>query len=76
MAKDWISRAIRREGRVHRYLHRLYGSKAFTRNGHIKVAYINRAIEHVKKSRLPEREKRSLLSALYLAKRLKHMRKR
>lgn len=71
--KRWIQKAIKRKGRVHKYLERLYGKKAFTRDGDIKMEYINKAINHVKRSKLSKEEKRSLLSALYLAKRLKRM---
>ncbi len=69
----WIQKAVRRKGRVHRYLMRLYGKKAFTKNGDIKMKYLNMAIRHVKHARMPKERRRSLLSALYLAKRLKHM---
>jgi TPP-dependent indolepyruvate ferredoxin oxidoreductase alpha subunit len=75
MAKDdWIQKAIKRKGRAKRYLMRLYGRKAFTKDGDIKVEYINKAIRHVKR-KYPKgsEERKSLLSALYLAKRLKRM---
>ena len=39
MAERWIQRAIKREGRVRRYLKRVYGNKAFTRKGQIKYKY-------------------------------------
>jgi len=70
----WIQRAVKRKGRVHRYLERLYGRKAFTRDGDIKTEYLMKAIRHVKKT-YPKgsEERKSLLSALYLAKRLKRM---
>ncbi len=72
----WIQKAIKRKGRAHRYLERLYGRKAFTSDGDIKIEYINKAIRHVKRT-YPKgsEERRSLLSSLYLAKRLKRMRK-
>ena len=79
MTKDdeWIQKAIKRKGRVHRYLMRLYGKRAFTKDGDIKTEYINKAIRHVKKTYPKGSEKRkSLLSALYLARRLKRMHKR
>ncbi len=78
MAKDeWIQKAIKRKGRAHRYLARLYGRKAFTKDGDIKIEYLNKAILHVKRT-YPKgsEERKSLLSALYLAKRLKRMHKR
>ncbi|MQL56425.1 capsid protein VP2 [Acidianus ambivalens] len=71
----WIQKAIKRKGRVHKYLERLYGKRAFTKDGDIKVEYLNKAIKHVKRAKLSKEEKRSLLSALYLAKRLKRMHK-
>jgi len=74
MVARWIQRAVKRKGRVHRYLERLYGRKAFTRDGDIKTEYLMKAIRHVKKT-YPKgsEERKSLLSALYLAKRLKRM---
>ncbi len=79
IAKDdrWIQKAIKRKGRAHRYLLRLYGKKAFTKDGDIKMEYLNKAIRHVKKT-YPKgsEERKSLLSMLYLAKRLKRMHKK
>jgi len=78
MAKDdWIQRAIKRKGRAKKYLIRLYGKRAFTRDGDIKIEYLMKAIRHVKRT-YPKgsEERKSLLSALYLAKRLKHMHKK
>jgi hypothetical protein len=74
--KKWIQKAVRHKGRVHRYLERVYGKRAFKENGDIKAKYLVMAIRHVKRAKMSEHEKRSLLSALYLAKRLKRMRKR
>jgi hypothetical protein len=73
---DWIQKAIKRKGRAHRYLARLYGRKAFTHDGDIKMEYLMKAIRHVKRT-YPKgsEERKSLLSALYLAKRLKRMHK-
>ncbi|ARM76390.1 capsid protein VP2 [Acidianus manzaensis] len=73
--KRWIQRAVKHKGRVHKYLERLYGKRAFTEDGDIKTKYLDMAIRHVKRSKMDEERKRSLLSALYLAKRLKRMRK-
>ncbi len=79
MAKEdeWIQKAIKRKGRAHRYLLRLYGKKAFDSKGDIKMEYLMKAIQHVKKT-YPKgsEERKSLLSMLYLAKRLKRMHKR
>ncbi len=73
MASDdeWIQKAIKRKGRAHRYLFRLYGRKAFTHDGDIKVEYLMKAIRHVKRT-YPKgsEERKSLLSMLYLANRL------
>lgn len=66
----WIQEAIKRPGRVHRYLARVYGKKAFDKRGRIKYKYLDMAIKRVKnmpKSRRPK----GLLQALYLAKMLK-----
>ncbi|ACZ35787.1 VP2-like protein [Betafusellovirus yellowstonense] len=72
----WIQRAVKRKGRSHRYLERLYGKRAFTKDGDIKVEYIDKAIRHVKRNYSKgSEERRSLLSALYLAKRLKRLKK-
>ena len=79
MAKEdeWIQKAIKRKGRAHRYLMRLYGKKAFKKNGDIKMEYLMKAIRHVKRTYPKGSEKRkSLLSALYLAKRLIRMHKK
>jgi len=69
----WIRRAIKRPGRIRRYLRLRYGSKAFKRDGTIKVEYINRAIKSLGKTTRGSR-KHSLKMALILAKRLKRMR--
>jgi iron-sulfur cluster repair protein YtfE (RIC family) len=71
---EWIQKAIKRKGRAHRYLLRLYGRRAFTHDGDIKTEYLNKAIRHVKRVyHKGSEERKSLLSALYLAKRLKRM---
>ena len=79
MAKEdkWIQRAIKRKGRAKKYLMRLYGKKAFKRDGDIKTEYLMKAIRHVKRT-YPKgsEERKSLLSSLYLAKRLKRMHKK
>ena len=61
--KYWIQEAIKRPGRVRKYLKRKYGKKAFTKDGDIKVSYIRKAL---KTARDP-----SLKAALRLAIRLK-----
>jgi hypothetical protein len=63
----WIQRAVKRPGRVKRYMKRRYGKKAFTKTGEIKMSYLRRAAKETKN--------RSLRSALLLAIRLKRMRR-
>jgi hypothetical protein len=55
---------------VRRYLKRKYGNKAFTKDGIIKVKYIEAAIRELKQ-RPPSKRPEGMLSALYLALRLK-----
>ena len=62
----WIQRAIKRPGRVRKYMMRKYGKKAFTKSGEIKTSYLRRAAK--------ETNNRSLKSALLLSMRLKKMR--
>ena len=69
----WIQRAVKRPGRVKRYLKRLYGEKAFTKSGEIKHSYILKAIKHVKEKVRDKKRRRSLLSALHLARRFETM---
>jgi len=66
----FIQVAVKRPGRVRRYLRRKYGKRAFTKRGTIKVEYLNRAIASLKRR---SRRPKGLLNALYLAKRLKRM---
>jgi len=63
----WIQKAVKRPGRVKRYMKRKYGKKAFTKSGEIKMSYLRKAAKETKN--------RSLRSALLLAIRLKRMRK-
>ena len=72
--KRWIQKAIRKPGRVKRYLARKYGRKAFTKNGEVKQVYIYKAIRDLKKKPRSKRPK-GLLSALQLAKRLELMKR-
>jgi len=73
MAK-WIQKGVKREGRVRDYLRRVYGAKAFTKRGTIKTEYLNKAIRRIKTKPTPNEA--SLLSAVYLAKRLKKIRRK
>lgn len=67
MSKNYYIRtAIRRPGRVHKYLMREFGNKAFDNKGKIKSTYLNKAIRIVKKE-----NDLSLERALKLAKTLK-----
>ena len=67
--KRWIQKAIKRPGRVKRYLKRKYGNKAFTKSGEIKQSYLLKAIAELKR-RPPSKRPPGLLQALILAKRL------
>ena len=71
----WIQRAIEHPGRCRRYLKRLYGDEAFTKDGHIKITYVDKAIKHVKENVKDKERRRSLLSMLNLCKRLIKMRR-
>ncbi len=64
MAKKdkWIQKAIKRKGRAHRYLMRLYGRKAFTKDGDIKMEYIYKAIRLMKKTLYPYSSAQTLKS--------------
>ena len=68
--RKWLQKAIKREGRVRRYLRRVYGSKAFTRKGTIKVEYLNKAERRAEKT-----GNLSLERAIILAKRLRKMKR-
>lgn len=73
MAKDkkFLQKAIKRPGRVTRYVKREYGDKAFTDKGDIKVHYLDMAENKARKA-----GDTSLERAIILAKRLKKMPKR
>lgn len=74
-SKNWIQKAIKRPGRVRRYLKRKYGDKAFTKTGEIKQQYLYKAKKDLQNSKMPKEKKRSLISAINLAIRLEKMRK-
>ncbi|MCY0851038.1 capsid protein VP2 [Sulfuracidifex metallicus] len=67
--KNWLQGAIKRKGRVRKYLEKEYGSKAFTEKGDIKISYLNKALKKAKRE-----GDESLERAIILAKRLKKMR--
>lgn len=72
MSKDrWIQDAIERPGRVRRYLKRLYGDKAFTKDGKIKLSYLRKA-----KKRAERSGNRSLVQAINMAFTLRKIRKK
>ncbi len=75
----WIQKAIKRPGRIKRYMMHKYGKKAFRKNGEIKDQYIRKEIQRLKKirekrERFTKREL-SLYRALLLAYRLERMHK-
>ena len=72
--KYWIQKAIKRPGRIKRFLKRLYGNKAFTKSGEIKHSYLLKAKKYVKQKYTGKRRK-SLLSAINLAITLEKMKK-
>ena len=74
MGRKWLHKAIRRPGRVKRYLARKYGRKAFTKDGEVKQEYVHKAIRDLKMRPRRKRPK-GLLSALQLAKRMERFRK-
>ena len=77
MTDKWIQHAVKRPGRVHRYIAREYGEDCFDEDGDIKMSCLNEAIQDLKEE-CEERETEeclSLLRALELAKRLKEMHK-
>jgi len=62
----WIQSAVKKPGRTHAYLQRIYGSRAFNGDGTIKVEYLDKAIRRAKRE-----GNTSLERALNLAKNLK-----
>lgn len=62
----WIQEAIKRPGRVRRYLKRVYGSKAFRPDGEIKKEYLQKALKRAERT-----GNKSLAAAIRLAFRLK-----
>ena len=74
MVDYWLQNAIKREERVRNYLRRVYGKKAFHKDGTIKMKYLDKAIRRVEYGK--GRNKENLLDALRLAKRLKRMRRK
>lgn len=72
--RRWLQKAIKRPGRVKRYLMRIYGPRAFTYSGEVKQKYVYMAIRRLKRMP-PSKRPPGLLNALQLAKRLERMKK-
>ena len=72
MAKKWIQKVVRHEGRVKAYMLKRYGTQAFNKDGTLKITYLRKAKSEVVK----KTNNRSLISALTLAIRLKSMKRR
>jgi hypothetical protein len=72
---DWLSKAIKRPGRVHLYIMREYGEDCFDENGDIKMSCLDEAIEDVRARCQEHRTEEcvSLLRALELARTFKKM---
>ena len=66
--KNFIQNSIKRPGRVHSYLERVYGSRAFNWDGTIKMSYLSMAEKRAKAE-----GNRSLVDALNEAKTLKRL---
>ena len=66
--KKWIQKSNLKKDRVKKYIERKYGNKAFTKDGNIKITYLNKAIK--------ECNNKSLKRALILAKTLKKIKRR
>ena len=49
MSDRWIQRSIKHKGRVRSYVHRLYGSRAFTIRGTIRPQYLALAERRAKR---------------------------
>lgn len=49
-SNTWIQKAIKKPGRVRTYVKRLYGNKAFTKSGTIKLEYLKKAKAHAEKT--------------------------
>jgi len=77
MTDKWIQHAVKRPGRVHRYIAREYGEDCFDEDGDIKMSCLNEAIADVREECEEHHTEQcvSLLRALELAKRLKEMHK-
>jgi len=63
----WIPEDLRK-GRVRRYIKRTYGNRGFTKDGKIKLEYLNKAEERAEK-----KGNESLARAIRLAKTLKRI---
>jgi len=66
MAKKWIKKAVRKPGRLGSYLKKKFGKVAFSKDGNIKIAYINKALADCKRT---GKCSKSVISMLNLGKR-------
>ena len=62
MSEFWIQEAIKRPGRVIRYMKRKYGDEAFKKDGTLKKTYLRRALKEAKDPSL----KQAIRLALWL----------
>jgi len=63
-----VQKAVKREGRVRRYLRRVYGNRAFNKDRTIKMEYLDKAERRAERT-----GNTNLEHAIHLAKRLKKM---
>ncbi len=73
--EDWEEKAIKRPGRVIRYMKKKYGKEAFLPNGTINIDYLYESITQLEAVPHSQRNE-SLLHALNLAVTLKTMNRR
>ena len=64
LTNKWIQSAVQKKGRVKDYIKRKYGSKAFNKDGTLKVSYLQKAVKETKDLSL----KRALILAIRFAK--------
>jgi len=74
--KKWIQEAIEDEGSLTDYVKRRWGSKAFTKKGTIKVAYLNKIIKDYKKGKVSLKTFRRAVLAKTLSKLSRKKKKR
>jgi hypothetical protein len=67
--KKWMQKAVKKPGRVRRYLQDKYGDAAFNSKGNIKMSVLNKVIRYVESNDKANQD--GLLQALMLAKTFK-----